>query len=155
MTRVAVAVRPYPGPFRGKVFELLASAGVGVETPAQLGDAASNEDAVRHLRGLRPDLLLVPFHVVRNGDGDRTSGLELVAKLRTEVSRFREVPVIMPVSVFARLAFEASWKALPQDSVLPLFESAIDEPRTRSALARFLTTTSAGPAEGQPVDSGH
>jgi len=38
-----------------------------------------------------------------------TVRLELVARLRQEVPRFREVPVIMPVSVFARLAFEGAW----------------------------------------------
>jgi len=149
MKRVAVAVRPYPGPFRAKVFELLASTGVEVEAPAQLGDGASNEDAVRHLRVERPELLLVPFHVVRNGDGDRTSGLELLARLRSEVSRFREVPVIMPVSVFARLAFEAAWKARPHDSVIPLFESTIDEPATRAALERSLWATIAAGRVGE------
>lgn len=148
MKLAALAVRPYPGPFRAKVFALLAAAGVEVEAPAELGVGVSNEDAIRHLRGLRPDLLLVPFHVVRKGDGDRTSGLELVERLRAEVPRFRDVPIIMPVSVFARLAFEAAWKARPQNRMLRLFESAIDEPQARSAVGRFLGA-SAGPAEGR------
>jgi len=148
MRRRAVAVRPYPGPLRQKVFGLLASAGVDVEAPAGLGDGASNEGAIRHLQGLQPDLLLVPFHVVRNGDGDRTSGLELLARLREEVPRYREVPVIMPVSVFARLAFEGAWKARPLGHVLPLLEDAIDEAVTRRALDRFLTATSPREAEG-------
>lgn len=39
-------MRPYPGPLRARVFALLASAGVAVETPSALGDGTSNEDAI-------------------------------------------------------------------------------------------------------------
>ena len=77
-----------------------------------------------------------------------TMGAGLLARLREEVPRFREVPVIMPVSVFARLAFEGAWKARPLRHVLPLLEDAIDEQVTRRAIHRFLSATSPRRAEG-------
>jgi hypothetical protein len=138
---VAIAVRPYPGPLRARVFALLGSAGVAVEAPPALGDGASNEEVIRHLREVSPGLLLIPFHVVRNGGGERTSGLDLLARLREEIPRFRDVPVLMPVSIFARVAFEGVWRARPFDHVLPILEDAIDEDATRQALERFLAAT--------------
>jgi hypothetical protein len=153
MKTTALAVRPYGGALQRKVFALLASAGVEVEAPAELGDGTSNEGAVLYLRDRRPDLLLVPFHVVRSGGGDRTSGLDLLARLREEAPRFRGVPAIMPVSVFARLAFEGAWKTRPLDHVLPLLEHAIDEKPTRRALDGFLAATGLRRGSDATVDA--
>jgi len=82
-----------------------------------------------------------------------TVRLELVARLRQEVPRFREVPVIMPVSVFARLAFEGAWQARPQDHLLPLFDDAIETESTLTALDRLLSATSVRAAEIRAVDT--
>jgi len=79
----------YPGPQRQKVLRLLASVDVAVEAPPEIGGGAGNDDIVRVLAGQRPELLLIPFHVVRNAGGERTTGLELLARLRQEVPRLR------------------------------------------------------------------
>ena len=136
--RKALAVRPYPGQLRQKVFRLLASVEVAVEAPPELGGSAGNDDIVRVLAEQRPELLLIPFHVVRNGGGERTTGLELLARLRQEVPRFRAIPVIMPVSLYARLAFEGFWRSRPEDHVFPVFEGELEAEGTRVALAGFL-----------------
>lgn len=136
--RRALAVRPYPDPLRGRVFALLSELGLEVLAPAELGESTTNEEAVNYVGSHRPDLLLVPFHVVRDGDGQRTSGLELVRELRRAKPEFRDVPVLMPVSVYAQLAFEAAWRDGGLDRVFPLFEHDVDRPETAATLREFL-----------------
>jgi len=155
---LAVAVRPYSGPLRQKVFRLLSGLGVEVQAPTQLGDGTSNQEAIGYLRTLRPNLLLIPFHVVRTEDGGRTSGLGLLAQLRREAPRFRETRVIMPVSVFARLAFDTATRNEPQQHVFPLVEEEIDREATGQALERFLSedgsTTASKGGVGDGLDQG-
>lgn len=157
-TRMAVAVRPYSGRLRQKVFGLLSRLGVEVQAPAELEHGASNREAIRYLRSLQPDILLIPFHVVRAEDGGRTSGLELLAQLRRDEPRLRKTPVVMPVSVFARLAFDAATRGEPQPDVFPLVEEEIDWESTGVALGSFLSangsTNRSKGGTGDGVDQG-
>jgi hypothetical protein len=133
----AIAARPYPNPLRGRVLALLTQLGVEVEVPVQLEGAATNDEVAAFLRGRRPDLLLIPFHAQRDRQDERTSGLDLVAKLRAEVPDLREVQVFMPVSVFGRVAFEAAWKTAALAAVEPLFEEDLED---AAVLPRLLDT---------------
>lgn len=133
----ALAARPYPNPLRGRVFRLLVRLGVDVEVPPELEGAATNDEVVAFLRGRRPDLLVVPFHAQRDRQDERTSGLDLLARVRAEIPELREVPVFMPVSVYGRVAFEAAWRAAPLDAVEPLFEEDLAD---AAALPRLLET---------------
>lgn len=147
MTRHAVAVRPYGERLRPKVFAFLAAEQIDVAAPPEIGVAASNDDVVRYLLGHKADLLVVPFHVVRSAEGERTNGLELLAFLRQSLRWIRDVPVVMPVSLFVRVAFDVQWRANPLPRVFPLFEEDLELPETTVALRRFL--------EGGPVAVAH
>lgn len=136
--RVALAIRPYGERLRPRVFALLSQLRIEVDAPAELGDEVSNDDIVRHMAARRADLLLIPFHVVRTRDGDRTSGLELLERLRQEVPWTRRAPVIMPVSVFAGAAFERLWREHPVEGVFPLLEDDIEKAATLRAFGEFL-----------------
>lgn len=122
----AIAVRPYPEPLRSRVFALLSRLGVDVEVPPELEGAATNDDVIARLRGRRPDVLLVPYHALRDRQDERTSGLDLVSRLRDEVRELRGIPVVMPVSVYGRLAFDAAWRERQPDAVLPVFEEDLE-----------------------------
>jgi CheY-like chemotaxis protein len=136
--RRALAVRPYPDPLRTRVFDLLAGLGFEVLAPPEVGEGSTNQEAVSYVGSNRPDLLLVPFHVVRDGAGHRTSGLELIQELRRARLEFCDVPVVMPVSVYAQLAFEAAWRDRKLDRVFTLIEQDVDREETASALREFL-----------------
>lgn len=123
----AIAVRPYPNPLRARVVDLLARAGVAVEVEPELEGAVTNDEVVAHLKGRRADVLLVPYHALRDKQDERTTGLEVVARLRSEVPELREALVVMPVSVFGHLAFEAAWRQEQPDAVLPLLEDDLDD----------------------------
>lgn len=142
--RLALAVRPYPDPLRSRVFSLLSDLGIEVRAPAELGTSVSNVEAVRHVAAQRPDLLLIPFHVVRAAGGDRTSGLELLLALRRAHPRFDTVPVVMPVSIFAQVAFEAAWREAAPADVFALFERELESDETRLALRLFLVRGTTG-----------
>lgn len=133
----AIAARPYPNPLRARVFHLVTQLGVEVEVPPELEGAATNEDVVRYLQSRRPDLLVVPFHAQRDRQDERTSGLDLVSRVRADIPELSKVPVFMPVSVFGRVAFEAAWRAAPLDAVEPLFEEDLEGV---SSLPRLLET---------------
>lgn len=133
----ALAARPYPNPLRGRVFRLLVRLGVDVEVPPELEGAATNDEVVAYLRGRRPDLLVIPFHAQRDRQDERTSGLDLLTRVRAEIPELREVPAFMPVSVYGRVAFEATWRVAPLDAVEPLFEEDLDD---AAALPRLLET---------------
>lgn len=123
----AIAVRPYPNPLRARVVDLLAQAGVTVDVSPELEGAVTNNEVVARLKGRRPDVLLVPFHALRDKQDERTTGLEVVSRLRSEVPELRETLVVMPVSVFGHLAFEAAWRLEKPDAVLPLVENDVDD----------------------------
>jgi len=127
MTYKAIAVRPYPNPLRARVFALLSEAGVEVEVPPELEGAATNDEVIAHLRGRRPDLLLVPYHALRDRQAERTSGLELLLRLRAELPELRRVPVVMPVSIYGRLAFDAMWRQQAPEAVFPMLEGDIED----------------------------
>lgn len=110
--------------------------------PQELGEGTTNEEAVRYVESHRPDLLLVPFHVVRDAGGQRTSGLELVSELHRARPDFCDVPVLMPVSLYAQLAFEAVWRSSRLNGVFPLMEQEVDREETASALREFLRAQS-------------
>lgn len=134
----ALAVRPYGERLRPKVFAFLERMGLEVEAPPQLGASVSNEDVVRYLAGQRADLLVVPFHVVRGTDGERTNGLELLTQVRQSIRWTNHVPTLMPVSLFVGVAFGYHWRANRLPGVLPLFEGDIGAPATATAFRRFL-----------------
>ncbi len=144
--RSALAVRPYGERLRPKVFGFLSALGVDVVAPAELSDTASNEQVYEHLAQHPCDVLVVPFHVVRTPDGKRTNGLELLAGLREKVPWAREVPVVMPVSLFATVAFDAAWRTANAARVFPLLEGEIDSNATRLSFQRFMEDAAARPA---------
>jgi hypothetical protein len=136
--RFALAVRPYGERLRPKVFGFLDHVGLSASAPPELGPAASIAEIVRYLTAHRADLLVVPFHVLRTADGERTDGLKLLAELRARVRWTAEVLAVMPVSLFARVAFDAAWRSTPLPGVFPLFESEVEGVATRTAFLRFL-----------------
>ncbi len=151
--RSALAVRPYADPLRKRVFGLLSGLGIEMQAPAELGDGTTNAQAVRYVADHRPDVLVVPFHVVRGPAGERTSGLELLLALRREHPSFSDVPVVMPVSIFAHVAFEAAWRQAMPACVFVLFEHELDRAETRLALRRFLyEATLAERGAGPPAE---
>ena len=87
----------------------------------------TNDDIIARLRSLRPGVLLVPFHAMRDRRAERTSGLDLVRRVREELPELRDVPVVMPVSVFGQLAFDAAWRQHRPEGVVPILETALDE----------------------------
>ncbi len=133
-------MRPYPDPLRARVFGLLAELMIHVHAPEALRVGVDNADAIRYVVAHGPKLLLVPFHVVREASGERTSGLELTFALRRAHPPFERVPVVMPVSIFAQVAFEAAWRDRHLAYVFPLLESQLDGEKTREALRAFLIT---------------
>jgi hypothetical protein len=126
------------------VFRLLAQHNVDVEVPPAIPSDSTNDDVVAAVRGRHPALLLVPFHAMRVEAGQRTTGLELVARLRADLPHLRRVPVVMPVSVFGQVAFEAAWRAHPVERVLPLPEEELEGEALRAALSRFLGSPGGG-----------
>jgi hypothetical protein len=93
---------------------------------------------VAYLRGKRPDVLLVPYHALRDRQDERTSGLDLVARLRAEIAELREALVVMPVSVYGRVAFEAAWREQRPEAILPVVEEDLDDEKTVPALREAL-----------------
>ncbi len=133
----ALAIRPYPDPLRSEVFGLLHRLGVHVHAPDELQSDPSNDDVIERLESFPADLLVIPFHVVRQRSGDRTTGLDLVRLLRQRPSSAR-VAVIMPVSLYAFVAFRAAWRHSAPANVFPLLEQEILEKATTSRLREFL-----------------
>ncbi len=134
----AIAVRPYPNPLRARVLSVLSAAGIEVEIPLELEGAATNDEVVAYLRGRGPDVLLVPYHALRDRLDERTSGLDLVVRIRTELPELRDVPVVMPLSVFGQVAFEAAWRQSRSDGIVPLFEKDLDGDDAVPALREAL-----------------
>jgi hypothetical protein len=111
---------------------------VDVEVPAAIPAGSTNDGVIAVLRDRHPALLLVPFPAMRFEAGQRTTGLELVDRLRAELPHLRRVPVLMPVSVLGQVAFEAAWRACPLEWVLPLLEDDLASEALRASLARIL-----------------
>jgi len=98
-TRVLI-VRPYPTRMRTRVFTLLHSAMLDMNSGRQIPAGTSDADAIEGIMETKPDVLLVPFHAHRDAQGQRLDGLTLCGKLYGILGA-SPIPVLMPVTPMA------------------------------------------------------
>lgn len=142
-SKSAIAVRPYGDHIRQIVFKTLQDAGLDVTAPPELVEG-TNEELIKRLVALRADVLLIPFHAVRTGNDVRTNGLELLQQLRDQVAWTRSVPVVMPVSVFAKVAYEGAMRSKPMSNIMAVYEDELALPETSQRIAKFVATGKTG-----------
>ena len=104
MRREVTVLRPYGDRIREKVFTLLEKAKLHIDPSKVLSPKLSDDEIVEQMRGRRVEVLLIPFHALRDAGGKRTNGVELLQRLEAEVPESHEAPVLMPVSMFGSAA---------------------------------------------------
>ena len=98
-------VRPYGDWIREHVIEILDGAGIATQPQRVVRDVPVDH-LLSDVDHPEVDTLLVPFHAARDRFGRFTDGLDVLVAAY-ETGRLRHgTPIIMPVSVFALVAFE-------------------------------------------------
>lgn len=88
------------------MFALLRSLGLEVDEGASIPTRTRDDEVMSRLKGLRPSVLLLPFHAHRDVRGEPVNGLGILVRLR-EIDHLASVPVVMPVvSGVGEAAFE-------------------------------------------------
>lgn len=100
MTRVSV-VRPYGRQIRERVFAVLERAGLSPHEEDVIPKGTEDQEVVERLRRQKPEVLLIPFHAHRAGNGETLNGLDLVERLNKDLPDLANVPILMPASVAA------------------------------------------------------
>ena len=76
--------------------------------------------------------MLAPFHIGRDKNGDKVHGLQTVRKIWDEYAWGKQLPVLMPTSIFGKAAFEIDLPqfsaAHPTEKILVIEEEDLDVP---------------------------
>src|SRR5260370_20318087 len=100
--KCVVAVRPYGERMRGRVFAQLRAAGLHVGSDDVIADGTSDGDVIARLRERAGCVLLIPYHAHHDvNGGSELTGLDLAQRITRELPALRDVPILMPVSVYA------------------------------------------------------
>lgn len=142
--RRAVVVRPYSTRIRDQAFQLLERAGVDIAEEDVLAPESTDDQVLHFLSQHFPQVLLVPFHAQRSGDGDMVDGLSTLRKVEKRLPRYAKMPVLMPISNMGLAALNLMLGRDPKNTdarILILKEDDLEEPATiiriRQHLARF------------------
>lgn len=95
-------VRPYHERIRKPVFEALTQLGYHTPEGWESADKSTDNEVIKDLVGLSPSLLVIPFHIGRDNDGERIHGLQTLEKIVAARPDLISVPVLMPVSRFGK-----------------------------------------------------
>ena len=110
-------VRPYFESLRAQVFDVLGRAGIEMDRAQVLERGSSDEQALRWLGALDPDVVLLPFHPHRDDSGRHVDGIELAFEIGRAFGE-RCPAIIVPVSMAsAPAAGLVRARAVASDSV--------------------------------------
>lgn len=125
--RKGVVVRPYSTHIRDRIVALLKRVNIEVEIDEVLTGPIPDEDAVHHLLEKKVDVLLIPYHALKDKHGEFTTGLNLVRKLRTQ-SKYKRTPVIMPVTRLQAPGFSMRFEdGIDSTQLFVIKESDLDD----------------------------
>jgi len=79
-----------------------------------IGEEASDEKIATELESVDIDVLLIPYHSVKDKKtGDQRTGVSVLKYLWEKNTLGDKSRIFMPISIFGRLSFEAEIKHLP------------------------------------------
>jgi len=134
-----VAIRPYSARIRSQVFATLDALGARVETAVEEG--ATDDEALKAVRGAQADVLLIPFHAHRDRTGALVHGLRLIERIRAEIPAHASTPILCPISTvgLAAAGLLAARVGEPVlEGVLLIHEDELSEAELPVVIERFL-----------------
>jgi len=137
-------VRPYGPRIQQRLEAMLASLGLHARPEWTVPPHATDAEAALAVRVAKPDVLVCPFHAVRDREGQDTHGIRLLRRLQLEWPEgLARLPVLMPVSTYSAAVYEAvlrlgDLKYGPLEptlleSVLRIDETDLDQPAALAA----------------------
>ena len=136
------AVRPYHDQIRVRIFEALTTANCEVVPEWTTPVGTPDEEVVEKLREVTPDVLLAPFHIGMTDDQRTISGLTVLRSLQAEYEWAKQVPTIMPISVFGGAGFvlqiEEFRKEHNDETILPLNKDQIAQDDLSSVISAHI-----------------
>ena len=116
-------VRPYGERIQSEVQRVVISAGFDAEGIESIEAGTSDELALSRTLAVKPELMVIPFHVHRDAEGRELNGLEFLRKLRELDESMCRVGVLMPVSDASRATLRL--RASVGDHA-PLYQEMLD-----------------------------
>lgn len=126
-----IPLRPYTLRLRERVFHCIRSAGLDILDQALVPSGTSDEEIVALLRQHSVAPLLIPFNAHRTDGGDVLTGAEMVERIDKDLPAWRQVPILMPISMFGASAAILRLAQMPDASrhrVLAFFEEDLNDP---------------------------
>lgn len=148
--RKILVVRPYDDRFRAQVLELLGEVGFDTADLRVIPAGTSDVECAEAIRAAAPgvDLLLVPFHTHKDGNGALVDGVGPLLLLDEESVQSLP-PVVMPVADFSfAAAFPRRHEELDArhpglvSRLFPVAAAHLRTPATRERLKQSLATVS-------------
>ncbi len=100
MGKVFAVVRPESLKLRGRIYSFVESLGYRRDQRLILPKGAFDEHAAQWANGLSVPLIVLPYHLHRDGRGNPVDGIGVALLLSERYEK--NVPIVMPVSGFSR-----------------------------------------------------
>lgn len=131
VTLRVLPLRPYTPRLRERVFHCIRISGLDILDKDLVPSGTSDEEIVSLLRQHSLAPLLVPFNAHRTDEGGVLTGVDLIERIDRELPAWRQVPILMPVSMFGASAAILRLAQMPDEPrrrVLAFFEDDLDDP---------------------------
>lgn len=146
--RTYALVRPYANVIRNEVATWLSS--LSYQRTHQLEAGTPDQAAAEWIENLHGyDLLVLPFHVHLDANGNKVDGMGVV-RLLGDLFLARRIPMLMPVSTYSlQGSFPRALQALAEDRprahalLVPVSESNAGDPVAAAALERLAAARTA------------
>jgi hypothetical protein len=140
MISKVLVIRPYIERIRTKMFGHLKSANLTINPDEVIPVSMSDNEIIQELkkRSSRDYVLLIPFNVNTDKQGNVSDGLGLIVRINQEVRSFNKSPILMPVSTSGAVGIRMALKEkrdsgdLPADldgRILFIGEQDLDKPK--------------------------
>ena len=103
-------IRPYGDWIKEHVFAILEQCGVATDPVKVVNHPVSLDTIAEIFAQTHPDFVLVPYHAKEN-----INGLQIVLNLREHGLLTKDLPILMPISIYAAAGFNLTLGRLPAD----------------------------------------